>query len=126
MTFGRRKPEEYVALKVWVNLFKEPPDLGILEHLESVKSEDPGRPHVRQLLNWFEVTGPYRMHTCLVHEPLGIKFTQLLRMLATQCLDGMQLRSCADSFLRSRICTQKPRSSIQVTLASDDLTPAGL
>lgn len=93
MTFGRRKPEEYVALKVYVSLFKEPPELGILDHLKSVNSEDPGRPHVRQLLDWFEVTGPYGMHTCLVHATLGINFTQLLRMLPTQCLDGPQLEA---------------------------------
>jgi len=70
-----RKQDEFIALKVYVNSFANPPELEILQHLKSMRSEHPGRLYVRQMLDSFEIAGPDGKHTCLVHEPLGINFT---------------------------------------------------
>ncbi|KAI9666019.1 MAG: hypothetical protein M1821_003954 [Bathelium mastoideum] len=72
-----RKPNEYTALKVYVNCSKVHRELPIYEHINSLHSEHQGRDHVRKLLDAFKIKGPHGTHICLVHEPLGLSLDEI-------------------------------------------------
>ncbi|KAG8625798.1 hypothetical protein KVT40_006199 [Elsinoe batatas] len=82
----------YAALKVYVNSSKFHRELPIYEHISSLKSEHEGENHVRRLLDSFEVIGPNGKHICLVHEPLGMSFNDLRRLIPTKVFDEELLR----------------------------------
>jgi hypothetical protein len=53
----------------------------IYEYLKSHPIEHPGRNRVRSVLDSFEVAGPTGIHKCMLYQPLGMNFTEFLRLL---------------------------------------------
>jgi serine/threonine-protein kinase SRPK3 len=68
---------KYTALKVYVNSSKKHRELGIYQHVQGLSSDHAGRCHIRELLDCFEISGPYGRHVCLVHEPLGVTLDEV-------------------------------------------------
>ena len=67
-----------VALKVFTNDLQNCEKTNIYEHLKSVKSDHPGRRHLRNALDTFTLKGPKGEHQCLVHEPMWESTRELL------------------------------------------------
>lgn len=59
-------------------------ELNIYNYMGSVETDHPGRKFIRKLFHHFFVEGPNGRHVCLVHEPLGINATELLRHIPGQ------------------------------------------
>ena len=74
-----QKPDDYVALKVYVRSLRVPREFPIYQHINklNLRSNHDGRNHVRKLLGAFKVEGPYGRHLCLVHEPLGLSLGEI-------------------------------------------------
>lgn len=53
----------------------------INEHLKNHPIEHPGKNRVRSILDSFEVAGPNGNHKCILYQPLGMSFTEFLRLL---------------------------------------------
>ncbi|KAE8151468.1 U4/U6 small nuclear ribonucleo protein PRP4 [Aspergillus avenaceus] len=71
----------YVVLKVYTLGQVREHELSIYNHINSVETDHPGRKFIRKLLGHFFVDGPHGRHICLVHQPLGINATDLLRKI---------------------------------------------
>ena len=56
-------------------------EITINEHLTSNPIEHPGKDMVRRVLDSFETTGPNGNHKCMLYQPLGMSFTDYLRLL---------------------------------------------
>jgi serine/threonine-protein kinase SRPK3 len=53
----------------------------IYEYLNGHPIEHPGKNRVRSALDSFEVAGPNGNHKCMLYQPLGMSFTEFLRLL---------------------------------------------
>ena len=53
----------------------------IYEYLQCQPIEHPGKSRVRNILDSFEITGPNGNHKCMLYQPLGMSFTEFLRLL---------------------------------------------
>jgi serine/threonine protein kinase len=56
-------------------------EITINEHLKSNPIEHPGKNMVRSVLDSFVVAGPNGNHKCMLYQPLGMSFTEFLRLL---------------------------------------------
>lgn len=56
-------------------------EITINEHLKSNPIEHPGKNMVRSVLDSFEIAGPNGNHKCMLYQPLGMSFTEFLRLL---------------------------------------------
>ncbi|KAJ5580196.1 U4/U6 small nuclear ribonucleoprotein PRP4 [Penicillium hispanicum] len=74
-------------------------ELDVHEHLNSVKSNHPGKRFIRKLFDHFHVIGPHRRHICLVHEPLGISASELLKWVPGQAMTLEDLKPCIRQLL---------------------------
>lgn len=74
------KENQYVALKVYINCSKEHRELPAYNHINSLQSGHEGRKRIRALLESFEIDGPHGKHVCLVHQALGVDFSELKEM----------------------------------------------
>lgn len=68
-----------VVLKVFTNDQQNREEINIYKHLVSIKSNHPGRRHLRDALDTFTLYGPKGEHQCLVHEPMWESARDLLR-----------------------------------------------
>jgi hypothetical protein len=67
-------------------------ELNVYTRINSIKTDHPGKKFIRKLFGHFFVNGPYGRHVCLVHEPLGISTTELLRVIpgCAMAVEGMK------------------------------------
>jgi serine/threonine-protein kinase SRPK3 len=56
-------------------------EIKIIEYLKSNPIEHPGRKMVRSVFDSFEIAGPHGNHKCILYKPLGMSYTDLLRLL---------------------------------------------
>jgi len=56
-------------------------EITINEHLKSNPIEHPGKDIVRRALDSFEIAGPNGNHKCMLYQPLGMSFTEYLKLL---------------------------------------------
>ncbi len=56
-------------------------EIAVSEHLSKVSLEHVGKKRVRRVLESFEITGPNGNHRCLLYQPLGMSWTEFLRLL---------------------------------------------
>ncbi|PWY78378.1 U4/U6 small nuclear ribonucleo protein PRP4 [Aspergillus heteromorphus CBS 117.55] len=70
----------HVVLKIYVRGQNRDHELNTYNHLNSFETDHPGKEFIRKLLAHFYVDGPHGRHVCLVHEPLGLNVTDLLRL----------------------------------------------
>ncbi|KAG0645023.1 Serine threonine-kinase SRPK [Hyphodiscus hymeniophilus] len=56
-------------------------EITINEYLKSHSIEHPGKDMVRSVLDSFEIAGPNGNHKCMLYQPLGMSFTEFLRLL---------------------------------------------
>jgi serine/threonine-protein kinase SRPK3 len=59
-------------------------EVAAYRHLNQFRAGKPGSKFVRTLLDHFTITGPVSEHECLVHEPLGIKASELQKRFPKQ------------------------------------------
>lgn len=55
-------------------------EIKIIEYLKSNLIKHPGEKMVRSALDSFEIAGPRGDHKCILYEPLGISYTEFLRL----------------------------------------------
>ena len=53
----------------------------IYEYLKSHPLEHPGKSRIRSVLESFEIPSPNGNHKCMLYQPLGMTFTEFLRLL---------------------------------------------
>lgn len=77
----------YLTLKLCVRTkerhsVKPPSDheITVSNHLQSYSFEHPGKGMVRTVLGYFEVLGPNGRHRCLLYQPLGMSYTEFLKL----------------------------------------------
>ena len=64
--------QRFVAIKIMVSdPKKESPELDIYRYLSTIATDHPGRQHILQLLDTFDVAGPNGTHVCLVLQVTG-------------------------------------------------------
>ncbi|KAE8165465.1 U4/U6 small nuclear ribonucleo protein PRP4 [Aspergillus tamarii] len=98
--FGRDLVEsKYVALKIFVKDRERNHELDIYHRINSVESDHPGKRFIRKLLNHFAITGPHGQHICLVHEPLGISASELIRWVPGRTMSLEDLKPCIRQLL---------------------------
>jgi len=56
-------------------------EIAVSEYLNSVSVEHVGKKRVRRVLESFEIAGPNGNHRCLLYQPLGMNWTEFLRLL---------------------------------------------
>ena len=56
-------------------------EIAVSNHLKYFAIEHPGKSMVRKVLDSFEVIGPNGNHECLLYQPLGMNFTEFLKLL---------------------------------------------
>lgn len=80
-------------------------EVAVSNHLKCSAIEHPGKAMVRSVLDSFKVIGPNGIHECLLYQPLGISFTEMLELLPQKRLPkdmtktGVQLLLIALSYL---------------------------
>lgn len=74
-------------------------ELSIYDHINSVQSDHPGRRFIRKLFGHFYVNGPHGRHICLVHEPLGMNSSELLKWIPGQAMSLESLKPCIRQLL---------------------------
>ncbi|KAH8722359.1 kinase domain protein [Phaeosphaeriaceae sp. PMI808] len=67
-----------VALKIFTNDIQNREEISIYKHLQSIKSNHPGRRRLRDALGTFTLHGTKGEHQCLVHEPMWESARDLL------------------------------------------------
>ncbi|OGM43262.1 hypothetical protein ABOM_008629 [Aspergillus bombycis] len=105
--FGRDLIEsKYVALKIFVKDRERNHELDIYHRINSVESDHPGKRFIRKLLNYFTIVGPHGQHLCLVHEPLGISASKLIKWMPGRVMSLEDLKPCIRQY-----SIEKPASS---------------
>ncbi|KAE8369968.1 U4/U6 small nuclear ribonucleo protein PRP4 [Aspergillus caelatus] len=98
--FGRDLVEsKYIALKIFVKDRERNHELDIYHRINSVESDHPGKRFIRKLLNHFTIAGPHGQHICLVHEPLGISASELIRWVPGRAMSLEDLKPCIRQLL---------------------------
>ncbi|KAE8356038.1 U4/U6 small nuclear ribonucleo protein PRP4 [Aspergillus coremiiformis] len=98
--FGRDLVEsKYVALKIFVKDRERNHELDIYHRINSVETDHPGRRFIRKLLNHFTIAGPHGQHVCLVHEPLGISASELMKWIPGRAMSLEDLKACIRQLL---------------------------
>ncbi|KAE8134924.1 kinase-like protein [Aspergillus pseudotamarii] len=82
----------YLVLKVHVRTKRQPPEVGISNHLKAMQSTHTGKKYVRLILDAFEIPGPYGVHPCLLYEPAGIDIRDYIHGLEGDALPENVLR----------------------------------
>ncbi|GAB1201152.1 hypothetical protein APSETT444_010539 [Aspergillus pseudonomiae] len=91
--FGRDLvASKYVALKIFVKDRERNHELDIYNRINSVETDHPGRRFIRKLLNHFTIAGPHGQHICLVHEPLGISASEVMKWMPGQVMSLEDLK----------------------------------
>ncbi|KAE8139207.1 U4/U6 small nuclear ribonucleo protein PRP4 [Aspergillus pseudotamarii] len=91
--FGRDLVEsKYIALKIFVKDRERNHELDIYHRINSVESDHPGKRFIRKLLHHFTIAGPHGQHICLVHEPLGISASDLIRWIPGRAMSLEDLK----------------------------------
>ncbi|OJZ81976.1 hypothetical protein ASPFODRAFT_64746 [Aspergillus luchuensis CBS 106.47] len=89
----------YVALKIYVTGEKRDHELNIYRHMNSAEFKHPGKSLIRKLLDHFIITGRHGQHICLVHEPLGISASELLRSFPGNAVTLEDMKVCIRQLL---------------------------
>ena len=55
-------------------------EITICEYLKRHPSEHPGKKRIRSVLDSFEIAGSNGRHKCILYQPLGMSFTEFLRL----------------------------------------------
>jgi serine/threonine protein kinase len=76
----------YRTLKVCVRGKENNHEIAVSDHLQNCSRDHPGKKLVRVVLDSFELTGPHENHNCLVYEPLGMSYTEFMRLLPDNSL----------------------------------------
>lgn len=92
------RKHRYLTLKVCVRNKKEPHpvkppsdhEITVSNHLQSFSFGHPGKAMVRTVLESFEVPGPDGHHKCLLYQPLGMSYTEFLK-LHPKCMFAKEL-----------------------------------
>jgi non-specific serine/threonine protein kinase len=71
---------KYVVLKIHVTGERRTHELDVYHCMNSVESSHPGKRFIRKLFDHFLIKGPHGQHVCLVHEPLGVNASELLKV----------------------------------------------
>ena len=56
-------------------------EIKIIEYLKRNPIEHPGKKMARSVLDSFEIAGPNGNHKYILYEPLGMSYTEFLRLL---------------------------------------------
>ncbi|RDW64490.1 uncharacterized protein DSM5745_09901 [Aspergillus mulundensis] len=85
----------YIALKIYIASKTVTQEIEIYNHLNTVQSDHAGRSCLRPLLEVFQTQSPdrQRVHTCLVHPPLGISLHQLTSLLPRGVMSSAIVRT---------------------------------
>ncbi|PYH64478.1 U4/U6 small nuclear ribonucleoprotein PRP4 [Aspergillus vadensis CBS 113365] len=89
----------YVALKIYVTGEKRDHELNIYRHMNSAEFKHPGKSLIRKLLDHFIITGRHGQHICLVHEPLGISASELLKYFPGNAVTLEDMKVCIRELL---------------------------
>lgn len=89
----------YVALKIYVTGEKRDHELNIYRHMNSAEFKHPGKSLIRKLLDHFIITGRHGQHICLVHEPLGISASELLKSFPGNAVTLEDMKVCIRQLL---------------------------
>ncbi|KAK0104963.1 hypothetical protein ONS95_005224 [Cadophora gregata] len=82
----RQREHRFLTLKLRVrskehNHVIHDQETTICDYLKSQSLEHPGKNRVRRVLDSFEIAGPNGNHKCILYQPLGMSFTEFLRLL---------------------------------------------
>lgn len=89
----------FVALKIYVTGEKRDHELNIYRHMNSAEFKHPGKSLIRKLLDHFIITGRHGQHICLVHEPLGISASELLKFFPGNAVTLEDMKVCIRQLL---------------------------
>lgn len=79
---GLLRRHQYVSMKICTTEASEyGQESRIYDHLRSLKSSHPGQRHIRPVYDTFELSGPYGLHSCLVHPPMHLTLLDFMREL---------------------------------------------
>jgi hypothetical protein len=59
----------------------------VSRHLKSIDAEHPGKDLLRLVLDDFQITGPHRVHQCLLFAPLGLSYTDFRNLFPEKGLN---------------------------------------
>ena len=60
---------------------REDREIAVSNHLKCFAIEHPGKTMVRKVIDSFEVIGSNGIYECLLYQPLGMNFTEFLKLL---------------------------------------------
>ncbi|KAK2757610.1 hypothetical protein FQN54_004579 [Arachnomyces sp. PD_36] len=88
---------QYLTLKVCVRTKQLHPvkpasdhEITVSNHLQSFSFDHPGKSMIRTVLDSFEIPGPNGHHKCLLYQPLGMSYTEFLK-LHPKCMFAKEL-----------------------------------
>ncbi|KAL8669989.1 MAG: hypothetical protein Q9168_005451 [Polycauliona sp. 1 TL-2023] len=91
--------EKYVALKILIAVASEDQkestsqpityEAKILEHINNIESDHPGRKHVAKLVDRFDHAGPHGIHRCLIFDVLSRDLDGFSHVKSTNILHGL-------------------------------------
>ncbi|KAJ5570433.1 uncharacterized protein N7459_009863 [Penicillium hispanicum] len=91
----------YTALKVYTASNTVTREIEIYDHLRTIQSDHAGQTCLRPLIEIFQIQCPDRdrVHTCLVHPPLGISLDQLTPLLPDGVMSSAMVRTTMRNIL---------------------------
>ncbi|PGH23964.1 CMGC/SRPK protein kinase [Polytolypa hystricis UAMH7299] len=93
------RQHRYTALKVYICHSGSKQEGRVLQHLQSSKTQHPGKGKVRMMLDIFEIDGPDGSHQCLVNEPLVTSILHFQAVLPDKSLGEDMLKPLLQELL---------------------------
>ena len=91
----QNRTHSYITLKIYTASTTLTREIEVYNHLKTIQSDHAGQSCLRPLIEIFQIQNPdgHRIHTCLVHPPLGISLDQLTPLLPGQVMTSIMVRT---------------------------------
>ncbi|PKY06388.1 kinase-like protein [Aspergillus campestris IBT 28561] len=105
----------FITLKIYAALTSPTREIEVYKHLSTIQSDHAGQSCLRPLTDIFHTRNPdgHKMHTCLVHPPLGISLDQCHDLQPNNMLLGTKDNSILSNFEQAEFDAPIPRKTLE-------------